>query len=63
VGNAFENVFAKTKDPEAIRMIASMQLRLEKNEQATESYGRYFKAGGKDIMAHLEYAALGESNR
>lgn len=61
VENAYEQVFLKTKDPEAIRMIASMQLRLEKNDQATESYGRYFKAGGKDLMAHLEYAALLES--
>lgn len=58
VENAFEQVFLKTKDPEAIRMIASMQLRLEKNDQAAESYGRYFKAGGKDLMAHLEYAAI-----
>ncbi len=61
VENSFEQVFQKTKDPEAIRMIASMQLRLEKNDQAAESYARYFKAGGKDMMAHLEYAALLES--
>lgn len=61
VENAFEQVFSKTKDPEAIRQIASMQLRLEKNDQAAESYSRYFAAGGKDVMAHLEYAALLES--
>ncbi len=59
--NAFEQVFAKSKDPEALRLIASMQLRLEQNDEATESYSRYFKAGGKDLTAHLEYAALLEA--
>lgn len=61
VENSFEQVYLKTKDPDAIRMIASMQLRLEKNDLASESYARYFKAGGKHLIAHLEYAALLES--
>ncbi len=61
VENSYEQVFERTKDPEPLRIISSLQLRLGKYELASDTYGRYFAAGGKDIRAHLDLAVLLES--
>lgn len=63
VESANEQIFYKTKDAEFLRVNASVQRRLGKNDRAMAYYGRYLAAGGKNLLAHLEYAALLESKQ
>lgn len=59
--NAYLQAFLKTKNPDSLATLASLQLRQQKNDLAIEHYSAYVKNGGRDIQAHLEYAALLES--
>jgi tetratricopeptide (TPR) repeat protein len=59
--NAYLQAFLKTKNPDSLATLASLQLRQQKNDLAIENYSAYVKNGGRDIQAHLEYAALLES--
>ncbi len=59
--NAYLQSFLKSKNPESLAELASLQLRQQKNDLAIENYAAYVKNGGRDIQAHLEYAVLLES--
>lgn len=59
--NAYQQSFLKSKNPESLAELASLQLRQQKNDLAIETYSSYVKNGGREIRAHLEYAVLLES--
>ena len=61
--NALAQSYSKSSNPEALRLLSKLQLRLGKTGEAKQTYARYFQAGGKNYESMLTFAKMLELDR